>query len=55
MLTSVYCIPAAFQANLRQSYRGSISVAAQCIDTQLMSYESLGKYLQIKVCHLYVR
>ena len=37
-----------FQTNLSQSYRDSISVTAQCIETQHMPNERSGKDLQIR-------
>ena len=33
--------------DFRRSFDGSISITAQYIETQLMPYESSGKYLQI--------
>ena len=36
----------AFQVYFRQSYRGSISTQAQCMETQLMPNESLRRDLQ---------
>ena len=48
---SCFTIPAC----CKQSYRGSFSIRAQCTETQLVSNESLEKYLQLQVCHLYVK
>ena len=47
VVDSVLVLAIVLQANLRQSYVGSISVMAQCIETQLMPNESSLKDLQI--------
>ena len=45
-------IAIAFQANLRQSYRNSIYITAQCIETQIMLNESSVKDLYIMSSHV---
>ena len=50
---SGFIIP--FQANFRQSFRGSISNTTQCIESDILPNESLGRDLQFRVRHLYVR
>ena len=42
-------------SGLRQSFRVSIPITAQCIQTQLMAHGSSEKYLQIMGRSLYVR
>ena len=49
-LGSCSCFTIPFQANLRQSYRGSISATAQCIETQLLPQKGSGRDLQIMTC-----
>ena len=44
-----------FWAHFRQSYRGSISATAQCIETQLMPNESVRRNLQHMQGHFYVK
>ena len=41
------CFAIAIRVDFRRSFGGSISVTAQCIETQLMPNESSGKDLQI--------
>ena len=48
------CYAIAIQVDFRQSFKGSISMTAQCIETQLMPNESLGRDLQIIARSLYV-
>ena len=43
------CVTMPFQAAFRQSYRDSVSVTTQRIETQLMSSESLGRDLETTV------
>ena len=43
------------QIYFRQSFRGTISKPAECIEIQLMPDESSGKDLQIRLRSLYVR
>ena len=50
---SCFAIP--FQGDFRQSYRGSISVTAQCIETQLIPNDSLRKDLQSMVRPLCIK
>ena len=49
------CFAIAIQADFRQSFGDSISITAQCIETQLMPNESSGKDLQIICGHFYVK
>ena len=41
------CFAIAIWADFRRSFGGSISITAQCIETQLMPNEGSGKDLQI--------
>ena len=41
--------------DFRQSFCGSISITAQCFETQLMPNESSGNNLQIISGHFYIR
>ena len=50
-----YCFAVAVQVDFRQSFGGSLSITAQCIETQLMPNERSGKDLQIMCGHCYVR
>ena len=43
------------QVDFRQSFGGSISIADQCIEAQLMAYDSSGQDLEIIAGHFYVR
>ena len=45
------CTATAIQVYFRQSFRGSISIKVQCIETQLMPNEGPGKDLQIIAGH----
>ena len=45
----------AIRVDFRRIFGGSISIMAQCIETQLMPNESSGKDLQIMCGHCYVR
>ena len=46
------CFAIAIRVDFRQSFGGSISITAQCIETQLMPNESSRKDLQIVVWSL---
>ena len=45
LLTFCSCVNIPIQVNFRQSFRGGISVTAQCTETQLMPNESSRKDL----------
>ena len=49
------CFVIAIRVDFRQSLGGSISITAQCIETQLMPNESSRKDIQIMCGHFYVR
>ena len=49
------CFTIPILADFRQSFRGFISITGQGIKTQLVSNESLGRDLQIRVRSLYFR
>ena len=49
------CFAIAIRVDFRQSFGGSISITAQCIETQFISIESSRKDLQIMCGHFYVR
>ena len=48
------CFTIEIQVDFRQCFRGSISITAQCTETQLMTSERLGRDLQIRNRSLYV-
>ena len=49
------CFAIAIRADFRQSFGGSVSIMAQCIEPQLMPNEGSGKDLQIMCGHFYVK
>ena len=51
----IIIIAKAIQVDFSQSFGGSISITAQCIETQLMPNAISGKDLQIIVGHSYAR